>query len=140
MPKTKARGRWSGVYLVCSLDFESKVSTTQLSQNVFNSRLSKENLTTGVREQLVLCLSCWDIRLPSTRLPPLLCASRTRLSGRLSPLCCFLTFSLLCLSVSLWFSGRESGGESSFFSYLSLSTRSPVSSTLQLIQEADKHR
>lgn len=62
MPKTNAQGRWSGVYLVCSLDFESQVSTTQLSQSVFNSRLSKENLATGVREQLVLCSSCWDIR------------------------------------------------------------------------------
>lgn len=44
---------------------------------------------------------------------------------------------LVCLPGSL---AGKSGGESSLLSYLSPSTRSPVSSTLQLIQEADKHR
>lgn len=129
MPKTNALGCCSCVYLLCSPDFESVQKPAffcqlQIVQQEFgNSWFSAEFV--GLRGHPKLGTPVAHIRFIGCPSPPI----------------CVLIFSLPCLSVCLSGSlAGNSGRELSLLSYLSPSTRSPVSCTLQLIQEADKHR
>lgn len=127
MPKTKALGCCSCVYRLC---LTLKVSKSQLS--FVNSRLSNRSSQTVAF--LLKCLRSevtlnWVPPWPASGLQGVLLPPSVSSSSR-SPVC-------LCVSGSL---AGNSGRELSLLSYLSPSTRSPVSRTLQLIQEADKHR